>query len=1088
MARVNAQVNGTSKAMAAFHKTALLAGAGFAAMGVESIKMASKFDASMTLLHTQAGVAQDKMAGLKKGVLDLAGKVAQSPDSLAESLFHVESNFESMGISSSKALKLTETAAKGATVGHAGLVDVTNALTAAVASGIPGVKDFDQAMGVLNATVGVGDMKMQDLANAFSTGMLATVKGFGLSIQDVGAALAVFGDNNKRGAVAATDLRMAVQALARPAAGGADALKSIGLQTNTLAKDMQKGGLKLALEDLVDRMHKAGVSSKEQGQIITDAFGRKAGSGLNILVGQFDRLKSKYPALTEGANKFGSAWKDTQKTFAFQMKKLKGEFDSLMIKIGLKLIPVVMKFVKFLNDDFGKVAGPIATDALKALGTVGGAALDSLGVAFKILRPFLKEVGAGFQSLMEVAAPFASMFKGVAGAIFDAVIPHGASKKIVGPFEELRDVIRRNKGTLLEAARQMGDVFIVMAESAMRAMPIVISAFHLMASTVLSSLGMIIDGAASAFKWVPGIGPKLATAAKGFDDFKDSALRGLDKADAAAAHFAASAVPRLEHNRLKLDIRNWDEQIKTAKDQLGKVPASKRAELKARIADLQAKVNAAKAKLGELKDKTVSATARDHATRTLTSVARLLGSLDGRNATSYVTTVYRKFVESTNAPRFKASGGVITGGSGTHDDVPIMAMGGEFVVRKGPAQKHHALLEAINDDRLPKYARGGSVTKSERAARSHAWSDLTISHFGHMAGYRHSEFGSALSKPGSLSDLVNALNQWRTIIKKATHGRQEHSLLRALDSSGRRLLSWDKQLGKVEASLSKARDKLNSLKDAASQLASSVKSGILSSANITKSASAGGGSTHPTINTIMSQMAGDAAKAQGFSSLLATLKKRGVDKGLLQDIATAGLEGGGLETAQALAGASASQIKDLNKLRYQQVNAAGAAGKTAADAFYSTAIKAQEKTVKSLTHSQDRLKASMDKLTRSMEKMIERAFKGRAAGGIIGAASGGIRSNLTWVGEHGAELLDLPAGARVWSNPDSQRMAAPWASMLNTPRRGPSYGPGPAGQVGQVGPIVLNVHFGPHEFGQIWVDTGRKEVKTRGGLTATLGN
>src|SRR5690349_13517584 len=222
MARVTAQVNGTSAAMKTFNKTALIAGAGLAVIGVESVKMASKFDASMTLLHTQAGVAQDKMAGLKKGVLDLAGKVGQDPDSLAESLFHVESNFESMGISSKKALDLVGTAAKGATTGHAKLVDVTNALTAAVASGIPGVQNMDQAMGVLNATVGVGDMKMQDLANAFGSGMVATVKGFGLSITDVGAALAVFGDNNIRGALAGNQLRMSVMALAKPAAGGAD--------------------------------------------------------------------------------------------------------------------------------------------------------------------------------------------------------------------------------------------------------------------------------------------------------------------------------------------------------------------------------------------------------------------------------------------------------------------------------------------------------------------------------------------------------------------------------------------------------------------------------------------------------------------------------------------------------------------------------------------------------------------------------------------------------------------------------------------------------------------------------------------------
>jgi hypothetical protein len=53
-----------------------------------------------------------------------------------------------------------------------------------------------------------------------------------------------------------------------------------------------------------------------------------------------------------------------------------------------------------------------------------------------------------------------------------------------------------------------------------------------------------------------------------------------------------------------------------------------------------------------------------------------------------------------------------------------------------------------------------------------------------------------------------------------------------------------------------------------------------------------------------------------------------------------------------------------------------------------------------------------------------RTFHGFAAGGIKGAASGGARSNLTMVGEHGFELLNLPAGTTVHSNEDSRRMLA----------------------------------------------------------------
>jgi len=385
MAAVNAEVNKTGAAMKTLNKTAMLAAAGFAAIGVESVKMAKDFDSNMALLQTQAGVSADKIAGLKSGVLALAGKVGQDPDSLAESLYHVESNFESMGISSAKALKLTQTAAEGATVGHANLVDVTNALTAAVAANIPGVQNLDQAMGVLNATVGVGDMTMSDLAKAMGTGMVATVKGYGLSIKDVAAGLAVFGDNNIRGAKAGNQLRMTVQSLAEPAAGGATALKSIGLATDTLAKDMQKGGLKLALEDLVAHMQAAGLSSKEQGQVITEAFGKKAGTGLNILVGQMDRLESKYPALDAGAKNFGKSWADTQATLSFQLKSLEMSFEALMITIGTKLMPYVQDFVRVLSQHKVAVQNSVIALAGLAAATIAVATAMKTVAAAKLV-------------------------------------------------------------------------------------------------------------------------------------------------------------------------------------------------------------------------------------------------------------------------------------------------------------------------------------------------------------------------------------------------------------------------------------------------------------------------------------------------------------------------------------------------------------------------------------------------------------------------------------------------------------------------------------------------------------------------------
>jgi phage tail tape measure protein, TP901 family, core region len=1332
LAGVNAQVNSAGAGMRAFHKTALIAGAGLAAIGVESIKMAAKFDSSMTLLHTQAGVAQSKMAGLKQGVLDLAGKVGQDPDSLAESLFHVESNFESMGISSKKALSLVETAAKGATTGHADLVDVTNALTAAVASGIPGVQNFDKAMGVLNATVGVGDMKMQDLAAAFGSGMVATVKGFGLNIQDVGAALAVFGDNNIRGALAGNQLRMSVMALAKPVASSGDALSKLGLEQDTLAKDMQKGGLKLALEDLVSHMHKAGISSKEQGQIITEAFGRKAGAGLNVLVSQMDRLESKYPALAEGANKFGDAWAGTQKTFAFQMKALQASFDALMITVGQKLIPPVQAFVSLMLAHKGAtvastaaIAGLLAatvavsvamkaaaaatmlwsgatrgvaaikgvfeTVALKALymqdaftaagGGVRGlrAAFSSLGTVAKgsIILAGLGLAAVGIQKLATMArgappdvdklttslktlaatgkttgelkssigsvdefvAKLNAMQKGQSdldkglewpkkiagiGPLIDAVTPKiddlvnggksiGAMKDDFASFDEglaqlaqgghakeAADAFKGYQAALLSSGRTQKDVAALFPKYSLA-----VADAGAESKLTAKSMGLFGDAAVATQKDLDA----EAMSAKGLEQSimaLNAVHRGAFDAETAFQQAISDTKKALKDNGKTLDVHtesgrknrdvvsqmaartedlvdkkmkekaSWSEVDKVYKqgrqsiidfgiavygskekaeelaDQLLKTPKAKGFDLKVNKENAQHDLesfNAAVKKTPGAKSVTLKTlskgaeaileafgfkvqhlpngkvkvtAAAGGALSAIGNVSGALDHLDGKTATTYVRT---KYVNELAKPgqsvhdvvgatgglytgrSFRhgyADGGLVSGpGTGTSDDVfaPWLS-NGEFVMKEAAVRKYgERFMMALNEGRLdmPHFARGGKVTKAQQRAREaakaeadarhEAMGDLTISRFGHMAGYKRSEFGSALGRPDSVSSLVDALNQWRSTILKATHGGTESRLLKQLDSTGRSLLKYEKQLNSVTKSLEKAKDKLASLKDAAASLRDNVKSSLISSANITKGAS---GEGTVTLAGIRGGMFASRDKVVAFANALKALRSKGFSKSIIQQVAEAGIDGGGLETAGALLQASASEVSSINTVQGQIESAAGAAGKTTADAVYGKAIKDQTAQVKRLQHSQDKLKSSMDGLTKAMEKAIERAFGKKAAGGIVGAAAtGGIHGGLTMVGEQGFELLNLPIGSRVLSNPDSRRRLAaaqaPWASMLNSPRRGPSYGAAPAADMR---PIIVHQTItldGKVVARQIF-DPLREEIRGRGGnVQNTLG-
>lgn len=136
---------------------------------------------------------------------------------------------------------------------------------------------------------------------------------------------------------------------------------------------------------------------------------------------------------------------------------------------------------------------------------------------------------------------------------------------------------------------------------------------------------------------------------------------------------------------LKGDLKDLQGKLATAKSQLGKVPDSRKAGIRASIADLEAKIRKAKEKLS---------------------------ALNGTTATTYVNTVYSPpgHTGPGGFPKMKAKGGLVGfpggghvrgPGTGTSDSILTRLSNGEFVVRAASVSKYGvAMMQAINDGRL----------------------------------------------------------------------------------------------------------------------------------------------------------------------------------------------------------------------------------------------------------------------------------------------------------------------------------------------------------------------------------------------------
>lgn len=323
------------------------------AVGKAVVDASLKFESSMTLIRTQAGATQAEVDAMTKSVLALAksGETGQGPEKLAEGLYHLES----LGLRGAQAMDALKTSAKAADMGMADMEGVTNALGAAIVTGIKGTESFDGAMGLLNATIGQGNMRMNDLVSALGTGILPVAKNFGLSLQDIGAALATLTDNGMGADESATRLRMTLSLMAAPSKKAEGALASIGLASDELAKTMRSNGLVAAVDMLKEHLISSGQTATEQAATLAHAFGGgRTSAAIMTLVEQSDRLKNKFDMIGESAGKFNKELEATHATNQFKLNAALAQMQATLIDLGATVMPILMaalqKFTKLMEN------------------------------------------------------------------------------------------------------------------------------------------------------------------------------------------------------------------------------------------------------------------------------------------------------------------------------------------------------------------------------------------------------------------------------------------------------------------------------------------------------------------------------------------------------------------------------------------------------------------------------------------------------------------------------------------------------------------------------------------------------------------
>lgn len=378
-------------------KMATVSTAALAGIAVESVKMAGDFQAATTRLVTSAGESNKNIDMVRKGMLDMAGQVGDGANELAKGMYTVES----AGYHGADGLKVLKAAAQGAKDENADLATVSNAVTDALTDYHLKSADAADVTSKLVKAVSFGKTTFEDFSGSMST-VLPLAGTLHIKLADVTGVMATMTAHGVSAAQASQNIANAMRHLANPTSVQEKEFEKLGITTREVTEKLSKQGLQGTMEFLSQTAEKAGkIGTPAYTQALAKLMG--SASGLNVaLQTTGENSKQAQDAIKGIAGASADArgdvegFSEMQKTLKQQTDRLKASFETLMIEIGNKLIPVVTQVVGWMNKH--------RTVMLVTLGTLAGlmAALVAYSVVMKTVA-LVTALWEGAQWLLNAA-------------------------------------------------------------------------------------------------------------------------------------------------------------------------------------------------------------------------------------------------------------------------------------------------------------------------------------------------------------------------------------------------------------------------------------------------------------------------------------------------------------------------------------------------------------------------------------------------------------------------------------------------------------------------------------------------------------
>lgn len=408
-------------------------------IGTASVKMASDFDGAMSKVQAISGATAEELEALYDKAIEMGAATKFSAQESAEAFTYMAmAGWDAQQMIDGIGGIMSLAAADGLDLATTSDI-VTDALTAF------GLQAEDSAhfADVLAQASSSANTNVQMLGESFKyVGPVAGALSF--SVEDVALALGLMANSGIKSTQAGTTLRAALASLTKPTDNTAEMMRELGIEIANSDGSMKE------LSEIMDILRDSfsNLTEVEQANAAAVLFGREAMSGMLAIVNASEEDYNKLAEAISNADGRADEMAGTMmNNLPGAVEEMMGAIESLLIKVGSVLVPIVRKvteFVTLIVDKLNTLSDAQLEQILKIAALV--AAIGPLIVGFGGVVSVVTEAVKIFSRVQFIFTMLATSILPLIGGLMSMLTTAGGVIGIfVTMFKTIKNLIETNE-------------------------------------------------------------------------------------------------------------------------------------------------------------------------------------------------------------------------------------------------------------------------------------------------------------------------------------------------------------------------------------------------------------------------------------------------------------------------------------------------------------------------------------------------------------------------------------------------------------------------------------------------------------------